>query len=958
MMHKKHNSVLANAARLTLCFSFAVFSPVAFADKAPSQESERKRGAADLVYYPGFDGHLGGWLIQRMGQGDPSTVNSASKEESLPKSLMSSEWKTIFTKTPWLMIERTAKKESVWLALVIRAEKSKDVLLSLGSDDGIKVVLNQRCIWESTVKRRADIDTDLIDLPLVKGDNSLLFKLSRDGPGYWRVIARLMDIDYSPAKEVRIVLPRSATDSKHLLESFGQFHLKKRVDLAQKKVNWKLTLEFLAGIPAGIRVPVVLSFDGTQKEAMLSSQERPESFEIELFNQTVEINSRPLPHEVLLRYANRKQQFALGFAREDVLTLAGLQSSLRSARARSSSSILNGVFWRVEHLVKFMEGGTVDPEYVRREIAQTEAMVSRVVRGEEPLAQLSGVLRLGYRSSVDGKLHGYVLYLPPNWQHRGDKGELGLVVGLHGYLGTPMKALLDICGQPLLPGMDRGQRDRHPPPIEDVPFFIVAPDGFGASGYRGFGEVDVVEVIEEVLGRFPIDRSRVYITGMSMGGYGAAAMALHFPDVFALAAPLGGYHNAFLYREARNHDVQPWEYFLASEFSNRDWALNGASTPMYIVHGKKDAPRFSRSLAQAYEELGYPVQFETPNLGHNVWDQTYRSGKIFQVFSTAKGAGPPRKVSFVTGRVRYSKSHWVMLTDLVAYDEWARVDAEWSSENNILVETKNVQEMAILDEPLLRGDQAITIAIDGEIVGTFGSQDMWTLDLSHYGLGLAPSEGRGLIFHRAEDGRWYLGRKDPCPSICKRPGLSGPLDDAFYGPLLFVYGTEVESETVLARHMAVRLSKPRFHISVDWPVKADKDVTEQDISKYSLVLVGTPEGNSLLGKIMTRLPIRVDREAVWLDGTKYVGNTVAASFIYPNPLAPERYVVVHTGVSERALYYVDHLPRFVPDYLIYDASGWRFKDGRFFAGRRVLRGGFFDADWRVSSRSEECEYRD
>src|SRR5205823_268756 len=92
----------------------------------------------------------------------------------------------------------------------------------------------------------------------------------------------------------------------------------------------------------------------------------------------------------------------------------------------------------------------------------------------------------------------------------------------------------------------REHADRHLPPLPDTQAILVAPFGFGDAGYRALGETDVMAVLDEVRRAYRTDPLRTYMTGLSMGGIGAASVPLHHPDVFAAAAPLCGYHSYFV----------------------------------------------------------------------------------------------------------------------------------------------------------------------------------------------------------------------------------------------------------------------------------------------------------------------------------------------------------------------------------------------------------------------------
>jgi hypothetical protein len=108
--------------------------------------------------------------------------------------------------------------------------------------------------------------------------------------------------------------------------------------------------------------------------------------------------------------------------------------------------------------------------------------------------------------------------------------------------------------------------------------------------------------------------------------------------------------------------------------------------------------------------------------------------------------------------------------------------------------------------------------------------------------------------------------------------------------------------------------------------------------------------------IQDKLPIRVQGGAVSLGSERFEGPAVAASFIFPNPLNTDRYVVVHTGVSKEALFYAAHLPELLPDYVVYDASPWGRKGGLVLENREVLTAGNFDKHWNPSHAQRIADF--
>ena len=122
---------------------------------------------------------------------------------------------------------------------------------------------------------------------------------------------------------------------------------------------------------------------------------------------------------------------------------------------------------------------------------------------------------------------------------------------------------------------------------------------------------------------------------------------------------------------------------------------------------------------------------------------------------------------------------------------------------------------------------------------------------------------------------------------------------------------------------------------------------QDDIKNYSLVIVGTIKGNSILKKAANYLPFKIKNKIISYNHNQVSGTTVALSFIYPNPLNPKRYIVVHTGTTVKALKGAITLPQLLPDYVIYDSSKAKRSRGYIFGNDRpIIDGGFFDTNWQ------------
>lgn len=127
----------------------------------------------------------------------------------------------------------------------------------------------------------------------------------------------------------------------------------------------------------------------------------------------------------------------------------------------------------------------------------------------------------------------------------------------------------------------------------------------------------VEQMIQKTLKEEPVDRSRVYLTGLSMGGFGSFDLGARHPDWFAAVAPICG--AADPKRMAALKDV-----------------------PVFIVHGDSDTVVLverSRSAVKALKAAGAdPIYKELPGVGHNSWTPGYsdEEGLVPWMFSQKK----------------------------------------------------------------------------------------------------------------------------------------------------------------------------------------------------------------------------------------------------------------------------------------------------------------------------------
>ncbi len=194
----------------------------------------------------------------------------------------------------------------------------------------------------------------------------------------------------------------------------------------------------------------------------------------------------------------------------------------------------------------------------------------------------------------------YLIYFPKEYEEQQKTWPLLLFLHGLGERGNNLE-LVKKHGPPKL--VEQGK---------DFPFIIVSPQCPEDRIWQTPLSVEFLDkVLNEVTKRHRVDEDRMYVTGLSLGGFGAWTLALAYPDRFAAIAPICG-----------GGDPEKAERIK--------------HLPVWVFHGAKDAVvsiEQSQVMVDALERVGGNIKFTVyPDAGHDVWTETYNNPELYEWF--------------------------------------------------------------------------------------------------------------------------------------------------------------------------------------------------------------------------------------------------------------------------------------------------------------------------------------
>lgn len=606
----------------------------------------------------------------------------------------------------------------------------------------------------------------------------------------------------------------------------------------------------------------------------------------------------------------------------------------------SRVSALSERLWEIEHkthapdvgvIIKAVDFALRNGEfYSEKEIPIAAEMLDlaehryKELEGEDTPGWLGerGLLIRGYRSKIDDSDQPFGLEIPPALDL---SKPVPLLVWLHGRgVKTTDLHFLNQCRKKsqAFGGFMKDQEEA----------IILHPFGRHCVGWKHAGEIDVFEAIEAVANDYPIDRDRIILAGFSMGGAGAWHIGAHYRDQFCAVHAGAGFAETKEYNNLKPENFPPdFEQTLWKVYDVPNYVRNFSNGPLLAYSGELDKQKAAADL------MARELANEGMTLRHVIgegMEHKYSQESVDEILEWLRESWksgrtrPAAKIEWQTPTLRYGSFDWMRISGLESHWKDSRVSASWEMEKKTLrLDLQGVTAFEISLLPVF-DLSAVTLKI--------GDQ---TLQADSPGF---PVNSLSLILR---EGRWTWGETE---LISKKPGLQGPIDDAFMSRFMVVPPDGAPTDPKLARWVKFELDHFRSRWSLlmrgELPEKAADEVDSDDLADANLILWGDPESNPLIAEMVEDLPVQWKGGSFTFRGKTYSASENVPVLIFPNPLNPERYVVINSGLTFREGHDKTNSqqnPK-LPDWAIIGLD----RDPDAFSPGRLVEAGFFDENWK------------
>lgn len=540
----------------------------------------------------------------------------------------------------------------------------------------------------------------------------------------------------------------------------------------------------------------------------------------------------------------------------DAVGPASPESRLAALLARPDLAAYRGwlKFLRTSAEMAAVRDG-VDAEAAKAAAQRLGTWLERIENDPALLSSLRGVQEWAYESPADDSGQPFKIMIPTDYD---PEHPPGLNVYMHGYTGDHLKHST---------GMTARTGD-----------FEIAVLGRARGGwYTGLSQADVLHVIDYVQAHWRVDPARVVIGGGSMGGGATFKLGSRYPHRFAAGQITCG-------------------YMLQEPIANL------LTFPIYAIHSEDDMTvpvLHARGPLRELRRLGGDAIYDLTNgYGHASWN--YAEGNARSAAWAAHQRRPDsravRRIDFTALDGGARRAWWGEVAAWGAEARPAHFQLHAGANNTLFAELTNIARLRVsVDGSPFDLQQPLRVVIGGAVAIE------------------RPAPLPASLVLAATESGWVLeDEAPPSPYRLHTPGGAIQLYDG--SPLLIVYGTRGDEPARAAMRAAAEaashspnpawvgdagetdpsdLDHTPHHRNLFGALrtKADVDVTDADIARCHLVLIGSAAENRIVERIAAQLPVRRDGDLIACsDGFTLPAAGRMTGLLHYNPLAPARLI--------------------------------------------------------------------
>lgn len=776
-------------------------------------------------------------------------------------------------------------KANVYCACILHTDRNRKVKLNYSSDDGSKVWLNHKLIYSSDRPNGIEYYQNYLTLNLRKGNNLLLAKVHNVKLG-WQMFA-----DVEKPTKWRLERYRETFSVR-----FGDYYLQRSAITGDTvMLNKDLPSDGFTFALKSSAGETILSDSGSNaSKAMWVVPDLKDG----LYTTTLHYRHQAF-HEALYKGH----------------IVRAIKAVLRKLKAfhliGNAKNDLAALTFRFHHLLvpKNMGKTVHDKRNWDKKMIFLFTSLRRCYRNLSrglPLNHgATGGMLLAYVSKIDHGIQYYQLFVPKQYR----KGKLvPLVVELPKFIlrhSNPLSTYR-FANIRLFEQFERL--------ADKYGVIVLAPScrTFESANMNTIADAAFWEVLDNVRKMYDIDTTRIYLRGACLSSRMAMSLAEKYPDKFAALAMV-----------APQLTVSRIDNIFLQQNEPLNYLRNISNLPVLDIHSRLDPHSpvsISDKLYSDVMQMGFKnFTYRKLQLEFQEYYSAPYLSYIFSYLLKHHIEPSPHQIYFSTSEMRYHKSFWLTVNQ-ITYGKIATIHANIGNDT-LRVETNDIQSYTV---------------------------DLKTLPFYKGGLLVVYSNGTTVFNAIPHAASLTFGLKPSRSIITKNAKIEGPFADVFTFPFALVPGTIGGAQTT------ERLSALADTIDTYWKTRyysgcriiPDRDITQLDIHRYSLLLLGTPRSNLIFRRLASRLPIRIRPSSVRILGHKVDGTKLSFYFIYPDPEDNHNYVAIvgYNNPKFISLGYEKDSPeaRFddVSDYGWYDYKIWNA------ATSESMVSGYFNFFWR------------